>query len=126
MLKRPQLITNCANGIQREIKVKRQKLGTVTSFIYLGALVLDDDFKSEILSRIAQVTAALTKLKPFLTDNNCLLDQDETDAHSFHSIFLFACEPWTLTIELVKREQAFEMRCYSRLLNILYNDHINN
>ena len=26
------LMTNSANGIQREIKVKRQKLGTVTSF----------------------------------------------------------------------------------------------
>ena len=33
------LMTNSANGIQREIKVKRQKLGTVTSFKYLGAVV---------------------------------------------------------------------------------------
>ena len=31
------LMTNSANGIQREIKVKGQKLGTVTSFKYLGA-----------------------------------------------------------------------------------------
>ena len=30
------LMTNGANGIQREIKVKGQKLGTVTSFKYLG------------------------------------------------------------------------------------------
>ena len=29
------LITNSANGIQREIKVKLQKMGTVTSFKYL-------------------------------------------------------------------------------------------
>ena len=28
-----------ANGITREIKVKGQKLGTVTSFRYLGAIV---------------------------------------------------------------------------------------
>ena len=32
------LMTNSANGIQREIKVKGQKLGTVTSFKYLGAV----------------------------------------------------------------------------------------
>ena len=31
------LMTNSANGIQREIKVAVQKLGTVTSFKYLGA-----------------------------------------------------------------------------------------
>ena len=57
------LITNSTNDIQREIKVKGQKLGTVTSFKYLGAVVSDDGSKPEVLSRIAQATAALTKLK---------------------------------------------------------------
>ena len=64
------LMTNSANGIQREIKVKGQKLGTVTSFKYLGAVVSDDGSKPEVLSRIAQATAALTKLKPIWRDNN--------------------------------------------------------
>ena len=36
------LMTHRANGIQREIKVKGQKLGTVTSFKYLGAIVSDE------------------------------------------------------------------------------------
>ena len=67
------LMTNSANGIQREIKVKGQKLGFVTSFKYLGAVVSDDGPKPEILSRIAQATAALTKLKPIWRDNNISL-----------------------------------------------------
>ena len=41
-------------------------------------------------------------------------------------IFLYACESWTLTAELEKRTQAFEMRCYQRLLNISYKDHVTN
>ena len=53
--------TNSTNGIQREIKVKGQKLGTVTSFKYIGAVVSDDGSKPEVLSRIAQATAALTR-----------------------------------------------------------------
>ena len=53
------LMTNSANGIQREINMKGQKLGALTSFKYLGAVVLDDDLKSEIPSRIAQATASL-------------------------------------------------------------------
>ena len=57
------LMTNSANCIQREIKVKGQKLVTVTSFKHLGALISDDGSKPEILSTIAQATAALTKLK---------------------------------------------------------------
>ena len=50
------LMTNSVNGIQREIKVKGQKLATVTSFKYLGAVVPDDGSKPEVLSRIAQAT----------------------------------------------------------------------
>ena len=42
------------------------------------------------------------------------------------SIFLYACESWTLTAELEKRTQAFEMRCNRRLLNISYKDHVTN
>ena len=48
----PKLITNRANCIQREIKVKEQKLGTVTCLKYLGAIGLDDGSKPEIPSRI--------------------------------------------------------------------------
>ena len=36
------LVTNSANGIRRDIKVKRQKLATVTSFKYLRAVVSDE------------------------------------------------------------------------------------
>ena len=36
------LMTNSANGIQREMKIIWQKLGTVTSFKYLGTVVSDE------------------------------------------------------------------------------------
>ena len=39
--KKTKLMTNSANGMQRDIKVKGQKLGTVSSFKYLGAVVSD-------------------------------------------------------------------------------------
>ena len=43
------LMTYNTNGIQRGIKMKGQKLGTVTSFKYLGAVVSDDSTKQESL-----------------------------------------------------------------------------
>ena len=42
------------------------------------------------------------------------------------SIFLYAYESWTLTAELEKKMQAFEIRCYRRILNISYKDHVTN
>ena len=67
------LMTNSANGIQREIKVIGQRLGTVTCVKYLRAVVSDDGSKPEILSRIVQATVALTKLKPIWKDNKISL-----------------------------------------------------
>ena len=46
-------------------KVNGQKLETVTSCKCLGSAMTDEGSKPEILSRIAQPTAALTRLKPF-------------------------------------------------------------
>ena len=121
------LMTNSASGIPRDIKVKGQKLGTVTSFKYLGAVVSDKGSKPEVLSRIAQTTAALTKLKPILRDNNISLGSNVKLMGSLViSIFLYACESWTWAAELEKRTQAFERRCYRRLLNISYMDHVTN
>ena len=58
------LMTTNTSGINTEIKVNGQKLETVTSFKYLGSVITDEGSKPEILSRIAQTTAALTRLKP--------------------------------------------------------------
>ena len=63
-------MTNSTDGIKREIKVKGQKLGTVTSFKFLGAIVSDEGSKPEVLSRIEQGTAAQTKLRPIWRDNS--------------------------------------------------------
>ena len=40
------------------------------------------------------------------------------------SIFLYACESWTLTAELQRR--IMEMRCYRKILHISYKDHVTN
>ena len=50
-----------------------QKLETVTSFKYLGSVITDEGSKPEILSRIAQTTAALTRLKPDWIDKSISL-----------------------------------------------------
>ena len=47
------LMTNSANDIQRDKKVKWQKLGTLTSFKYLGAVVSDDGSIPEVPLSIA-------------------------------------------------------------------------
>ena len=102
-------------------------LDEVQSFKYLGAIISEEGSKPEVLVRIAQATAALSSLKKIWRDRNITLRSKIRLLRSLViSIFLYACESWTLTADLQRRIQAMEMRCYRRLLNISYTEHITN
>ena len=62
------IMINNTSGINTEIKINGQKLESVTSFKNLGSVIIDEGSKPEILSRIAQTTTALTRLKPVWND----------------------------------------------------------
>ena len=68
------LMTNNTSGINTEIKVNGQKLETITIFKYLGSVLTYEGFKPETLSRIAQTTAELTRLKPVWNDRSFSLN----------------------------------------------------
>ena len=57
------LVTNNTSDINTEVKLNGQKLETVTSFKCLGSLITDEGSRPEILSGIAQMTAALVRLE---------------------------------------------------------------
>ena len=118
------LMTNNTSGINTEIKVNGQRLETIK---YLGSVITDEGSKPEILSRIAQTTAALTRLKPVFNYRSISLRSKIRLMRSLvTSIFLYACESWTVTAKLRRRIQAMEMRCYRKILHIPYKDHVTN
>ena len=120
-------MTNNPDGIDTTIKVGDHALETVPNFKYLGAIVSDEGSKPEILARIAQATAALTKLKTIWKDKSVSTASKINLMRSLvASIFLYASESWTLSPDLERRIQAMEMRCFRRLLRISYKDHITN
>ena len=93
------------------------KLETVTSFEYLSSVITDEGSKPEILCRIAQTTP-VTRLKPAWNDRSISLSSKIRPMRSLvTSIFLYACESWTLTTELQRRIPAMEMRFYRKILH---------
>ena len=102
-----------------------QKLETVTGYKYLGSVTTDEGSKPEILSRITQTTAALTRLKPVLNDRSISFSSKIHLMQPLVSfIDLYAGESWTLSAELRRRIQAMEMRCYHKILHVSYKDHV--
>ena len=121
------VMTNSPAGFRDTMYIDGQPLGTVANFKYLGAIVSDEGSKPEVLSRIAQTTAAMAKLKPIWRDKNISLGSKIKLMRTLAlSIFLYACESWTLTAELERKILALEMRCYRKILNISYKDHMTN
>ena len=88
------LMTNNTCDINTEIKVNGQKLETVTSFKYLGSVISDEGSKPEILSRIAQTTAALTRLKPVWNERNISLSSKIRRKNEQWVSFLFVVVPY--------------------------------
>ena len=57
------MMTNNIDGISIDIRVNGRKLNEVNSFKYMGAVVIDQGSTPELLSRIAQTTTTLARLK---------------------------------------------------------------
>ena len=113
--------------LQTQFKVKDSVLEIVNQFIYLGALVTDNGSKKEILSRMAKAQSSLSKLKIIWKDKNISVKSKIRLMRSLViSIFLYACESWTLDAYLQQRIASFEMRCLRQLLGIDYRDHVSN
>ena len=120
-------MTNNPNGFQREIKIKGKRPEEVENFKYLGVIITNEGSKPEILSRIAQTTAALSRLKIIWRDKNISLAAKVKLMRTLIlSTFVYACKSWTLTAKIERRIQALEMRCYRRLLNISYKEEVRN
>ena len=104
------VMTNNANGFQRGIKIKGQRLEEVENFKYHGAIISNEGSKPEILSRISQTTATLSRLKIIWRDENISLASKVKLARTLIlSTFLYVCESWTLTAEIKRSIQALEM-----------------
>ena len=98
---------------------------TVPSFKYLGAIVSDEGSKPEVLARIALANAAVIKLKVMWNDKNIAISFKIRLMRSLPmSIFLYACETWTITADIERRIQTLKMRCFCKLLSISHRDQI--
>ena len=97
------LYPSSANGIQREIQVNGQKLGTVTSFKYLGEAISPHGSKPAVVIHIAQATASPTKWKPIWRDNN--IPEIEALPYHFHT-YLYASESGNLYSRVRERKAS--------------------
>ena len=99
------------------IMIDGTPLKQVSSYRYLGQIVTEDSRSNmEISSRIGIAKSQFYKMKTFLT-NRALSYQTKLRLAKCYiwSVFMYACETWTLNKAIEKKIEAFEMWTYRRI-----------
>ena len=113
------LMTNSSTSITRKITVSGKELQTVKLFKYLGAIISEEGSETEVSERAVQTRRAMAKLKTIWSDNNISLKSKVRLLYALiYSIFLYACESWTVTPEIQKIIQRVETRSLRNVLDV--------
>ena len=118
------LVNSNKDTPQTHIIMNGETLEQVDSFKYLGALITEDGKSTiEIRARLAIALSAMSRLsKMWKSQRISIATKIRLYKALVTSIALYGCESWTLLAETEQRIEAFEMKCYRRILNISYRD----
>ena len=121
------VMVNSLNNAHANITLDGEQLEEVDEFKYLGAtLSKDGTCSKEIRTRIALATAAMARLTRMWRSDISFQTKYKLYRSLVVSILLYGCEAWTLHADTERRIQAFEYKCWRRLLKISYREHKTN
>ena len=99
---------------------RREKVETVTDFIFLGSkITADSDCQHEIKRHLLLERKAMTKLDSVLKSRDITLP---TKVHIIKAmvfpVVMYGCESWTIMKAESQRIDPFELWCWRRLLRV--------
>ncbi len=102
------------------ITVEREKLEQVSDFTYLGFEITDNsECRKEIRNRLGLGCAVISRLNTIWKNKDVTVSTKKRLVQALiWPVATYGCEAWTLKKEDEKRIEAFEMKCYRRMLRI--------
>ena len=96
-----------------------KKVDTVADFIFLGSIITaDGDCSHEIKRRLLLGTKAMTNLDWVLKSRDITLLTKVCIVRMVFPVVMYRCESWTIKKAEHRRIDAFELRCWRRLLRV--------
>jgi len=110
------------------IKMDDYALKQVSTFKYLDSTITEDGKnKEDIMQRIREAKVMFNNKKQLLLSNNLSLEMKRALINScIWSVALYGSETWTLGKNEERVINAFETRCWRRMLKIKWTDRITN
>ena len=114
------IMVNSADNIMADITMNGEHLEQVDQFKYLGSTISADGRSTkEVKVRLAMAMSTVTSLGIIWKNRNIsFCSKMKLYKSLVLSVLLYGCESWTLNADLERRIQAFETKCYRRLLRI--------
>ena len=114
------LVNSIKLRLSANIQMNGQTVEEVDQFKYLGSSQTKDGISvKEVNIRLAQAHSAMTRLAIKWRNKSISFPTKIILYRSLVlSVLLCGCESWTLAGDLQRRIQAFENKCYRRLLGI--------
>jgi len=114
--------------LAQPIQINGDDLEMVDSFEYLGSKITADGKSSEeIRNRLAMATSSLINLNNIWKNSNITIKTKYRLLRTITlAIALYGCETWTLDAVSQNKINAFEMKCYRKLLRIPFTAHRTN
>ena len=109
-----------ASGPITSWQIDEETMETVTDFIFFSSkITADGDCSHEIKRHILLGRKAMTNLDSILKSRDIIL---QTKVHLVKAmvfpVVMYGCENWTLKKAENQRIDAFELRCWRRLLRV--------
>ena len=101
-------------------QIDGETMETVTDFIFLGSkITVDGDCSHEIKRRLLLGRKSMTKVDSILKSRDITLS---TKVHLVRAmvfpVVMYGCESWTIGKAERRRNDAFELWCWRRLLRV--------
>lgn len=111
-----------------DIQINGQKLECVEQFVYLGSLITkDNDCSKEIRRRIGIANGSFGALNKIWKSGEVSITKKLMMLEScVMSALMYACETWTMKKNDRDRLNAFEMKCYRKMLGVKRQDKVRN
>ena len=101
-------------------QIDGETVETMADFIFLGSkITADGDFSHEIKRRLLLGRKAMTNLDSILESRDITLPTKvQLIKAMVFQIIMYGYESWTIKKAECQRTDAFELRCWRRLLNV--------
>ena len=113
-----------ASGAIASWQIDGETVETVTDFIFLGSKIpADGDCSFEIKIRLLVGRKAMTNLDSILKSRDItLLTKVCLIKAVVFPVVMYGCESWTITKAEHRRIDAFELRCWTKLLRVPWTE----